>query len=322
VAVFGHWRRHGARLAVAAAGDARLLPRPGAWMLTFRRLMAFPMFATVAWLVWVLGQQSGIDGAGTLLALLVAMSMVVWALTLRAAHPHAAGDLVHRAAAVGLWALAKSHEKAAPRRSAGNRAPGQVEQLGAGPERVCRLRNLVRDLPVQQENHADQRRCWPTWRPKVTLLRAGWTRRDPCDRRAGQLGTTACRCMCFTKPVAPVVRQKSCPSMSGEWQAVVFQDEADHDPIPVTERVPYSSRIAAPLRWSACRPTAPRQFCVARYMHEPPATASPDPTPTPARCWAKAYAALRQAAQHRAIDLVNCFRNSEDIPPITMTPSP
>ncbi|MDD2713149.1 MAG: protein-disulfide reductase DsbD family protein, partial [Simplicispira sp.] len=40
------------------------LPRPGVWMHTFRRGMAFPMFATVAWLVWVLGQQSGIDGAG------------------------------------------------------------------------------------------------------------------------------------------------------------------------------------------------------------------------------------------------------------------
>ena len=59
------------------------LPRPGAWMETFRRGMAFPMFATVAWLVWVLGQQSGIDGAGALLVLLVAGSGVVWALTLR-----------------------------------------------------------------------------------------------------------------------------------------------------------------------------------------------------------------------------------------------
>jgi thiol:disulfide interchange protein len=62
---------------------ARLLPRPGPWMGTLRRLLAFPMFATVAWLVWVLGQQSGIDGAGTLLALLVCMAAIVWALTLR-----------------------------------------------------------------------------------------------------------------------------------------------------------------------------------------------------------------------------------------------
>jgi thiol:disulfide interchange protein DsbD len=41
------------------------------------------MFATVAWLVWVLGQQSGIDGAGALLGLLVCLAAVVWSFTLR-----------------------------------------------------------------------------------------------------------------------------------------------------------------------------------------------------------------------------------------------
>ena len=30
----------------------------------------------------------------------------------------------------------------------------------------------------------------------------------------------------------------------------------------------------------------------------------------------KAYATLHEAAQHERIDLVNCFRNSEDIPPV------
>ena len=62
---------------------SRLLPRPGPWMQTLRRVLAFPMFATVAWLVWVLGQQSGIDGAGALLGLLVALAAVVWSFTLR-----------------------------------------------------------------------------------------------------------------------------------------------------------------------------------------------------------------------------------------------
>ncbi len=62
---------------------ARLLPKPGAWMDTLRRVLAFPMFATVAWLVWVLGQQSGIDGAGALLGLLVCLAAVVWSFTLR-----------------------------------------------------------------------------------------------------------------------------------------------------------------------------------------------------------------------------------------------
>ena len=45
--------------------------------------MAFPMFATVVWLLWVLGQQSGIDGAAALLMLLVVLALLVWALGLQ-----------------------------------------------------------------------------------------------------------------------------------------------------------------------------------------------------------------------------------------------
>ncbi|MDV7400264.1 hypothetical protein RZS08_53110, partial [Arthrospira platensis SPKY1] len=59
---------------------ARALPRPGAWMHTFKQLMAFPMFATTVWLLWVLGQQSGIDGAAVLLMMLVVLSLGLWTL--------------------------------------------------------------------------------------------------------------------------------------------------------------------------------------------------------------------------------------------------
>jgi thiol:disulfide interchange protein DsbD len=61
---------------------ARLLPKPGAWMDVLRRLLAFPMFGTSAWLLWVLGQQSGIDGAAALLALLIALALLLWTLGL------------------------------------------------------------------------------------------------------------------------------------------------------------------------------------------------------------------------------------------------
>jgi thiol:disulfide interchange protein/DsbC/DsbD-like thiol-disulfide interchange protein len=57
---------------------AKSLPRPGAWMQTLRQLLAFPMFATVVWLLWVLGQQTGVDGASALLGLLVALAFVLW----------------------------------------------------------------------------------------------------------------------------------------------------------------------------------------------------------------------------------------------------
>lgn len=59
------------------------LPRSGAWMNSFRHGMAFPMFATVVWLVWVLGQQSGIHGAASLLALLLGLAFILWSLGLK-----------------------------------------------------------------------------------------------------------------------------------------------------------------------------------------------------------------------------------------------
>lgn len=59
------------------------LPRPGAWMQTFRHAMAFPMFATVIWLVWVLGHQGGMDAAAALLALLLMLATLIWAISLQ-----------------------------------------------------------------------------------------------------------------------------------------------------------------------------------------------------------------------------------------------
>ncbi len=59
----------------------RWLPRPGAWMQTLRQVLAFPLFATVVWLVWVLGQQAGLDAAATLLAVLLALAGCIWAWT-------------------------------------------------------------------------------------------------------------------------------------------------------------------------------------------------------------------------------------------------
>ncbi len=40
-------------------GWLKMLPRPGAWMETFKQVMAFPMFATALWLMWVYGNQLG-----------------------------------------------------------------------------------------------------------------------------------------------------------------------------------------------------------------------------------------------------------------------
>ena len=55
------------------------LPRAGAWMERFRQAMAFPMFATCVWLLWVLVQQVGGDATALLLAALVLIGMAAWA---------------------------------------------------------------------------------------------------------------------------------------------------------------------------------------------------------------------------------------------------
>ncbi|WP_229491841.1 protein-disulfide reductase DsbD [Massilia sp. HP4] len=57
---------------------ARGLPRPGAWMVTLRQAMAFPMYATAAWLLWVLAQQAGEAGLRMALAGLVLVGLVGW----------------------------------------------------------------------------------------------------------------------------------------------------------------------------------------------------------------------------------------------------
>jgi thiol:disulfide interchange protein DsbD len=66
------------------------LPHPGPWMETFRQFLAFPLYATVLWLLWVLGRQTDSDRA-----LLVAFGMLVVALAvwLGGRSRHAGGKL-------------------------------------------------------------------------------------------------------------------------------------------------------------------------------------------------------------------------------------
>lgn len=58
----------------------KFVPKPGAWMESFKQFMGFLLMATVVWLIWVLGQQAGIDAVGSLLLSLVVMSIAGWIL--------------------------------------------------------------------------------------------------------------------------------------------------------------------------------------------------------------------------------------------------
>lgn len=172
---------------------AAWLPRPGAWMVRLRQFMAFPVSATVLWLVWVLGHMTGLDAAVALLALLLCTGLMVWAWGLRgrwrivltlcavvlaalaarlllpALDAKAPVQQPDRAQAWGVW----SAETVAEQLQAGH--PVFVDFTAAWCITCQYNKQTVLARPDVMEAFAAR---------KVTMLRADWTLRDPAISRA------------------------------------------------------------------------------------------------------------------------------------------
>jgi thiol:disulfide interchange protein DsbD len=56
----------------------RMMPRPGAWMDRLRQFLAFPMFASAVWMIWVLTQQTGPDGVVYALGGMILIAFAIW----------------------------------------------------------------------------------------------------------------------------------------------------------------------------------------------------------------------------------------------------
>jgi thiol:disulfide interchange protein/DsbC/DsbD-like thiol-disulfide interchange protein len=122
----------------------RLLPRPGPWMEWFRQLLAFPLYASVAWLVWVVSEQAGPEGVAGALAGLVLIGLAAW-LYGATRGARARGRRAATAAAVILVAAAVGTDLVA---GAGSSAPTPVAAPGQrgvssspfSPSRLAELR--------------------------------------------------------------------------------------------------------------------------------------------------------------------------------------
>lgn len=89
------------------------------------------------------------------------------------------------------------------------------------------------------------------------------------------------------------------------------------NPITAAERVPYILSHCRTIAVVGLSPKPHRaSFDVARYMQAAGYRIIPINPNASEVLGEKAYATLQEAAQHETIALVNCFRNSEDIPPI------
>jgi thiol:disulfide interchange protein len=180
-------------LASAVPAIGRWLPRPGRWMQTFKVALAFPMFATVIWLTWVLGQQVGIDGAAALLVALLALALAAWWWDRR---PEKTPARVLSSVAIVIvpvvafaWAAPLWRPVAPETRAAAN--AGELWQPWS-PQKVAELRAAGRRVFVdftaawcvtcqynKRTTLADPEVLTAFEANRVVLLRADWTSRDP-----------------------------------------------------------------------------------------------------------------------------------------------
>lgn len=173
----------------------KVLPRPGAWMETFKQFMAFPLYATVGYLIWVLAAQTTEDGFRGVLFSLVLIAMAVWMY----GRWHAPGASAGRArfgiislvvvGALGLWLGWPREMHAAA--STENAAPAVVWEPWS-PEAVAKLRDEGRIVYVDftarwcatcQTNKklvfGSDAVLRQFAEKKVATLRADWTNKDP-----------------------------------------------------------------------------------------------------------------------------------------------
>ena len=175
----------------------RALPKPGAWMDTMKQVFAFPMYASAAWLLWVLAQQTAEFGLAAALAGAILIALAAWAYQ-KSKFSEKGGRIAAQATACAALLLAIALPIQSARAPAATRAAytggtpaeaawqpydaARVAELNAAGKPVlvnftaswcltCLIneRNAFADAAVQE-----------TFRSKgVTLMKGDWTNRDP-----------------------------------------------------------------------------------------------------------------------------------------------
>jgi thiol:disulfide interchange protein/DsbC/DsbD-like thiol-disulfide interchange protein len=182
----------------------RALPKPGAWMDTMKQIFAFPMYASAAWLLWVLAQQTSSLGLGAALAGALLVAFAAWAYQ-KSKGSTAAGRLTAIATAVAAVLLAialpvrlASVASAAP----SGAAPAAADASGEGwqPYDAARVEALEASgapllvnftaswcltcLVNERNAFADPAVLKVFHQKGVTLMKGDWTNRDTAITQA------------------------------------------------------------------------------------------------------------------------------------------
>lgn len=168
------------------------LPKPGAWMERFQRILSIPMFATALGLAWILGRQAGADGMAMGLAAALVLGLALWWIGRRQAHGDGRNWLALAPAAAVAVAMILTVSPA-PQAAAGASRDGV---LASEPFSEARLAAL------QQEG-----------RPVFVYFTADW-------------------CLsCKVNEKAAIQRQEVADAFAAKKVAVLVGDWTDGDPV-------------------------------------------------------------------------------------------
>ncbi len=181
-------------------GWRRNLPRPGPWLERLKQALAFPLYATVIWLAWVLGAQRDNDAVVRLLLALLALGFALWAWRIvrtGGARPWGIACAAALAAsAIIAWPLF-AHDVEPVRAGAAKAPVADGDWIPYTPARLADLTGAGRPVFVDFTaawcvtcqvnkrlvlNSAAVRAAFA--RANVALVRADWTRRDPAITQA------------------------------------------------------------------------------------------------------------------------------------------
>jgi thiol:disulfide interchange protein DsbD len=180
----------------------RVLPKPGAWMDTLKQVFAFPIYASAAWLLWVLSHETSSFGLGAALAGTVLIGLAAWAYQ-KSSSSSGGGKVTVLATAVASLLLAivlpvrfADVAAAAPSNAAQTKA-GDGEWQPYSAARVAELSAAGRPLLVNftaswcltclvnERNAFSDSAVQEIFRDKkVTLMKGDWTNRDPAITHA------------------------------------------------------------------------------------------------------------------------------------------
>jgi thiol:disulfide interchange protein/DsbC/DsbD-like thiol-disulfide interchange protein len=185
-----------------APGMRRVLPKPGAWMDTLKQVFAFPVYATAAWLLWVVAQETSPFGLGAALAGSILVALAAWSFQKSRSTAGGGRITVIATAAISMvlaifLPVRFGDVAAAAPGDAAQARPGVDEWQPYSAARVAELSAAGRPLLVNftaswcltclvnERNAFSDAAVQKVFRDKqVTLMKGDWTNRDPAITKA------------------------------------------------------------------------------------------------------------------------------------------